>query len=358
MTRAETNRAPTIRDIAAAAGVSAATAARALGAYGSVSPDTREAVAAAAARLGYRANSLARSMITGTTNTLALVVADIENPFFARACRGFTDAARSLGFEVIVANTDEDVEVERSAVKVMLEKRIDGIVVAPASTLEYDHIEAAQGAGVAVVLIDRHIPRLAVDSVLVDSRKAADHAITHLIEHGHSRIALVTGASADEALRPEKTSQYRTSTTQERVQGYRSALRRAGIDLVPAYLKFGDFHRESAREMAGELLDLDVPPTAIFTTDSVITLGVLEALQAARIAIPQEMSLLGFDDPEWSLVVRPALTVIAQPAYDIGTVAAQRVIAQIRGGTQRPRRNHLPTQLVIRDSVADISGRS
>jgi DNA-binding LacI/PurR family transcriptional regulator len=107
--------------------------------------------------------------------------------------------------------------------------------------------------------------------------------------------------------------------------------------------------------MARELVDLDVPPSAIFTTDSVITLGVLEALQEAGVEVPRQMSLLGFDDPDWALVVRPTLTVIAQPAYDIGTVAAERVVAQIRGELPRPRRNHLPTQLIVRGSVADIS---
>jgi len=344
--------APTVRDIAAAAGVSKATAARALGGYGLVSEAARQQVLETAERLGYRANTVARSMITGTTNTLALIVADIENPFFARAARGFTDTARREGYEVIVANTDEDVDAERAAVKVLLEKRVDGLVVAAASRLSFDHLEAAQSAGVQVVLLDRHIPGLAADSVLVDSRAAARSAVNHLIELGHERIALVTGASPEEIARGTGGySRHLMSTGRDRIDGYRQALRDAGIELVPEYLKLGDFHREAAGELARELLAATPRPSAIFTTDAVITLGVLEALQRGGVAIPDDVSLIGFDDPDWTVVVHPRLTVVAQPAYDLGALAAQRVILRIRGDESKPRRHRLPTELVVRESA-------
>jgi LacI family transcriptional regulator len=345
--------APTVRDIAAAAGLSTATAARALGGYGAVSEQTRVRVEAAAERLGYRANGLARSMITGTTNTLALVIADIENPFFARACRGFTDTARAEGYEVIVANTDENVDAERTAVKVLLEKRIDGLAVAAASRVSFDHLEGARMSGVQVVLLDRHIPGLAVDSVLVDSRAAAATAVGHLIEQGHRRIGLVTGASPEEVARGGgRYGKHLMSTGKDRINGYRNALRHAGIEANPDYLKLGDFHREAAGLMARELRAAPVPPTAIFTTDAVITLGVLEALQTDGVALPDQVSLVGFDDPDWAVVVRPSLTVVAQPAYQLGALAARRVIARIRGDQSRPRRHLLPTSLVVRESVA------
>jgi LacI family transcriptional regulator len=193
-----------------------------------------------------------------------------------------------------------------------------------------------------------------VDSVLVDSRAAADAAVSHLIDRGHTRIALVTGASPQElSHRGDPYGRHLMSTGKDRIVGYRRALRRAGIDIVPDYLKLGDFHREAAGALARELLVVPQPPTAIFSTDAVITLGVLEALQAEGVAVPRQMSIVGFDDPDWSVVVRPPLTVIAQPAYDLGVHTARRVIARIRGDRSRPRRHRLPTSLVVRGSVAD-----
>ena len=160
---------PTIHDVAAAAGVSTATAARALGGYGAVSPGVRERVKAAASQLGYRPNSLARSMITGATHTIGLVVADIENPFFARSVRGIADVAHAAGYEVLLANSDEDPATERAAVRVLFGKRVDGLIVAPASTDEGPHLSDLSERGVPVVLLDRAIPGIDADAVVVNN---------------------------------------------------------------------------------------------------------------------------------------------------------------------------------------------
>jgi LacI family transcriptional regulator len=233
----------------------------------------------------------------------------------------------------------------------MTNKRVDGLVVAPSSRLDYDHLAAAR-ASAELVLLDRHLPDLPVDSVLVDNRKGADVGVSHVIACGHRRIALVTGASpGDWAGSDGRVGRHLMSTGRERIQGYRLALRRAGIPVDPAYVRLGDFHREAAGQMALDLLELPEPPTAIFCTDSVITLGVLEALQRAGVKMPEQMSVLGFDDPDWSEVVRPTLTVVNQPVYDLGALAARRVIARIRGDESRPRPHRLPTTLLVRESV-------
>ena len=333
-----------------------ATAARALGSYGHVSPDARRRVADASAALGYRRNSLARSMITGSTNTLGLVAADLENYFFARAARGFTDAARDAGFDVLVANTDEDVEVEQTAVRVLMEKRVDGMVVSPASARSADHLRAVLGSDVPLVLLDRYVPGLSVDSVLVDGKKAADEAVSHLIAHGHIRIAIVTGANAEEmaAIRRWTSVRNLVSSTRDRILGYRAALSRAGIPLRASYVKVADFHREAARLMALELLAEAEPPTAIFATDSVIAIGVIEALQAREVEQPAAMSLISFDDADWARISRPPLSVVDQPMYELGHQAARRLIGRIRGDTSRPRRHHLPAPLLLRGSIATL----
>jgi LacI family transcriptional regulator len=155
----------TVPDVAREAGVSTATAARALGGYGSVRKSTRDRVLAAAEQLGYRANSLARSMITGSTRTLGVVVSDIENPFFRRSLRGIADTARGEGFEVLLANTDEELDKEEAAVRMMTERRVDGLVVCPADGGDRAHLADVIAAGIPVVLLDRRVAGLKADTV-------------------------------------------------------------------------------------------------------------------------------------------------------------------------------------------------
>jgi LacI family transcriptional regulator len=291
-------------------------------------------------------------MSTGSTDTLALVVAEIENPFFSHFARVFTDAAREAGFEVLVTSTGEELSIEESVVEVMLQKRVDGLVVVPASRNHRDHLTAAQAAGTHVVLVDRHIPGLAVDSVEVNNRAASEQAVSYLIGRGHRRIGLVVGASRYDL---ENGRGQMATARAERVNGYKRALRRAGIEPSDDYIRIGAFRHEAATAMVLDLLSLPNPPTAIFSTNAAITLSVVEALQSANVSIPDGISLLGFDDPDWAQVFRPKLTVVAQPIQQLGILAAQRVIARIRGDQTPPRRYRVATSLVIRDSVADRS---
>src|SRR3954452_12623835 len=241
MTRPERRRnGATIPDVARAAGVSRATTARALGGYGSVSAETLDRVRTAAEQLGYRPNELARSMITGKTFTIGVIVADIENPFFARVSRGVSDTARHAGFEVILVNTDEDVEAERNALKVLQEKRVDGVIVAPVSGSEVDHLLAVRQAGCPIVLIDRRVKDLPADTVVIDNRTAAADAVERLLAAGHRRIALVTGGGGGD-LRPQGGPRA-ISTGAERIECYRAALRAAGIEEPDAYLRATAFN--------------------------------------------------------------------------------------------------------------------
>ena len=355
--------APTIPDVARAAGVSTATAGRALGGYGPVSDDARNRVLAAAERLGYRANSLARSMITGTTTTVAVVVADIENPFFAQATRGVVDVARAEGFAVILANTDEDVSAERAAVKVFLEKRVDGLIVAPASSSQQDHLAAIQETGAHLVLLDRGSPEIAADAVVIDNHGAAHDAVRRLIAAGHRRIAIVTGASAVE-WDEDGALLHPIATAADRIAGYRRALVEAGIEPDPRYLQIAAIHqatdrdqRHVAREQARALLAMRSRPTAIFALDSVLALGVLEGVQHSGLEIPDQVSVVGFDDADWATVVRPQVSVVSQPINEMGALAARRLIERIRGDAAAPKRHVLPTTFIARDSVARPLGR-
>ena len=350
----------TIPDVARAAGVSPATAARALGGYGSVRPTTREKVVAAAAELGYRANNLARSMITGSTNTLGVVLADIENAFFHRAFRGIADAASQRGYEVILTNTDEDLTKEHAAVAMLAERRVDGLIVCPTDAADRSHLTTVMQSGTPVVLLDRRISGLRADTVGIDNRAAAKAATRYLIAAGHKRIGVLTGASSDLAPRLSRPN----LAGVERLGGddQRSAHRRlprrvdgcryhsgAGIRDVQRLPPIGRDHGTKT------LLRSPEPPTAILAFDSTLSLGALQALRELGLRCPDDVSLLGFDDAEWADVVSPPLTVVAQPVYDIGARAAELLIGRVRGETRRPIHERMPTSIIERDSVGPPS---
>jgi LacI family transcriptional regulator len=343
----------TLADVAREAGVSTATAARALGGYGSVSKAARERVTEAAHTLGYQRNELAATMITGRSNTVGLVVADIENPFFAATARGVSDVARAAGYEVVLVNTDEDVDTERSAVQVLVSKRVDGIIVAPASPVDVEHLAATQRAGCPVVLLDRQVERLAADVVLVDNLGAASNVTERLLSAGHERIAMVTGgaSSADQ----DTLDRPSVSSGRDRVDGYLAALSEAGVSQPRAYLRTGAHTRQLAERLTTQLLHLAQPPTAVFASDSVVALGVLKALRAADKRIPREVSLVTFDDADWTGVVAPAISVVAQPAQELGKCAAEILLERIAGATYPARSYVKSTTFVSRDSIAPPS---
>ncbi|WP_173868166.1 LacI family DNA-binding transcriptional regulator [Streptomyces albus subsp. chlorinus] len=404
MTTHRSQRPATIPDVAREAGVSRSTASRALADYGSVSPRTRERVRAAATKLGYRPNQLARSMITGRTHTLGVVVADIQNPFFAGVTRGIADTARAAGYQVLLANTDEDLAQERSAVKMLRDKHVDGVIIAPASPSSTAHLAALREARCPLVLLDREVPSLGADTVTVDNRGAAEDAVRRLLEAGHRRIGLVTlggsgvhvsgpagrhkdtgghgtdGSGADgsgtdgsgsgddrdersprvsgpggDRRRAEPPGQ--VSTGVERVRGFRAALHAAGLDDPDTYVRVG-VHGQDPAVLAAGLLGLPQPPTALFTTDSLIALGALSAIQEAGLRVPEDISLVTFDDADWTSVIRPRLSVVAQPVQELGARAVRALLARIEGHAEvRPEHIVLDTAFVPRESIAPPPSR-
>src|SRR5215211_1267610 len=199
MTNGETpKRLVTVQDVAQKAGVSKATAARVLGRYGTTSSAVKDKVLAAAQELGYQANELARSMTTGRSGIIGVIVGDIENPYFGLAVRGISDVARAAGFDVILANSGEDPKKERAAVRVFLGKRVDGLIITPASITESEHLQEVQKAGRPLVLLDRYIPSLEVDTVATNDRAAALAAARVLIEAGHRRIGYLSATDCDD----------------------------------------------------------------------------------------------------------------------------------------------------------------
>jgi LacI family transcriptional regulator len=350
----------TVPDVARAAGVSTATAARALGGYGSVRAATRERVQLAAEQLGYRPNSLARSMITGSTRTVGVVMSDIENPFFRRSLRGIADTARARGFEVLLANTDEQLDKEDTAVTLMTERRVDGLVVCPADGADRSHLSDVIEAGIPVVLLDRRVAGLRADTVGIDNRKAARAAAEYLIERGHRDIAIVTGGTPEMLERMHRpgmrgVERLTATTVGSRAAGFRDAMDAAGLPIRLDLLSSGGYRREDAEAETARLLGLERPPTAILAFDAMQSLGAYSAIAKAGVRCPDEVSLLGFDDTEWADVINPGLTVLAQPTYDIGVEACQILLARIAGTAGAPVQRRLPTQLIERGSVRRLT---
>lgn len=332
----------TLKDVGRHAGVSQATAARALGAYGYVSDDVRTRVLAAAAELGYRRNDLARSMVTRTTHTLGLVVADIENPFFAKLARAVADVARRHGYSLLVANSDERLDEERNAVQVFVRKRVDGLIVAPTSTEVDHHFIDLVRHRIPLVLVDREVKGLAVDAVVADAEGTTYEAIQTLTALGHRRVGLVTASTT-------------LSSTAARIEGYQRALAQVGAS-PDAWIRVAPGNsRDAAQQAAASLLQSPVPPTAIFATDSLLTAGAYQAVLAAGLTVPDHVSLIGFDDVEWMSMVRPSISVVDQPVYALGKLAAERLMARITADDSAPRTYRLPARLIHRGSCTPAS---
>lgn len=349
---------PTISEVAEAAGVGRSTAARTLGGYGYVSPELRERVLAAAERIGYRANALARSMSTGVSQTLGVIVADIANPFFGGVVRGISDASRARGFDTLVLSTHEDLDEEIAAMNVLVDKRVDGIIVASAAldAASAGHIEQARSHGIPVVLVDRAIPGVDLDAVVVDNRTAAREAVARLVAAGHRRIGFVWGPPVAE--RPRRRRELielagrNLWTDGERLQGYLDALDDEGVVFDADLVMVGQKTEEHAVTEVSRMLALDDPPTALFCTENDAVTGALRALRGAGLRVADDVSLIGFDDSSWAAVMEPPLTMIEQPTLALGVRAAEVLFAVIDDESTPSARHTLGTRFVERASVA------
>ncbi|WP_027351039.1 LacI family DNA-binding transcriptional regulator [Halotalea alkalilenta] len=342
----------TVADVAREAKVSKAQAARALGGYGAVSEEVASRVQTAARRLGYRPNELARSMSTGRSRSLGVVVGDIENPHFGLATRGISDAARQAGYHVILANTDENPETERNAVRVLMDKRVDGLIVAPCRSNDNAHLQEVINAGRALVLFDRMVAGLEVEVISARFERAAERATQRLIAQGHHRIAYLTSLRLE---RPyERLTDLGSSPVAQRVAGMQRALAQAGQVLDPGLVRANATNREAIARICDELFSRPSPPTALMASDNLIALDLLRELKRRGLEIPRDISLVMYDDFPWTELVTPALTVIAQPVYAMGHEAANRLIRQLHGEASEPIPN-FDAELIERGSIGPVT---
>jgi len=332
----------TIRDVAERAGVAPITVSRVLNNSGYVSQETRERVESAAAELEYVPNMLARSLRSNRTDTFALVLTDITNPFWTTVARGVEDAASEHGFNVILCNTDEQVSKQERYLSVLLRKQVDGFLFVPARS-RTESLDMIRKQAVPVVVLDRHIPNVDVDTVRCNSERGSYRLLRHLLELGHRRIAILAG--------PQDVS-----TSQDRILGYRNALIEAGIEIDDRLIECNEYTAESGYLMAHRVLSLRPRPTALFAANNFIAVGALRALRELGLQVPQDISIVGFDDLPPYYIIEPFLTVAVQPAYTMGYKAAtlliERITQPVHDGFQELL---LSSEIKIRRSTQAIS---
>jgi LacI family transcriptional regulator len=344
----------TIVDVAKAAGVSKSTAGRALAGASEVSTRTREKIARIAAELGYRPNSLARSMITGNTETVGVVVPDLSNRFFAEALQSMARTVRKHGYEVLVSSTEGERELERRSVETLAAKRVDGLIVAPLDGTDDDHLRRLTGEGTALVLLDRRAPGVDRASfVSTNNIEASRLAVDYLIGLGHRDIGIISETRYDPTLADvtePSTTGLRPSAM--RLAGYLQAMRAAGIPVKPEHVTHSAYSSAISYDATRTLLRDNPELTAICCTDNVLSAGAFAAVQDSGLRCPQDLSLIGFDDHEWATLVRPRLTVVEQPTEAIGVAAAEDLLAAIADPSRAPVTRLLSAHLVVRDSTA------
>lgn len=333
----------TIQEVAKLAGVAPITVSRALNDSGYVSPETRARVEAAAVALNYVPNMLAHSLRSRSTRTIALVMADITNPFWTSVARAVEDAASQEGFIVIFCNTDESEGKQAQYVSMLLRRRVDGVVLVP-TVNSAETITQLRHQGVEVVTLDRRVAEVQVDTVRSDSWGGAYALVRHLTELGHRRIGMVTGSE-------------QLSVTLERRKGYLDALAAAGIGQEEALIFHGQFSVESGYALTRKMLALSPPPTALFAANNFIAIGALRALDESGLRIPEEISVVSFDDLPFTYGREQLITVAAQSTHLLGSIATQRLLARISGNNAPLVEDIVvPVNLVLRSSTAAPPG--
>ena len=321
----------TIRDVAQAAGVSITTVSHVINGTRYVSDEVAGQVRRAMDELGYRPNVVARSLRSGKTRTIGLLLPDSSNLFFAEVSRVIEDVSFQNGYSLIICNTDDNPIKEKSYLDTLLEKQVDGILFISASSTSLNIQGIAQN-GPPVVVVDREFDGLQADTVLVDNQLGGYLAARHLIQLGHRRIACISGPSE-------------RNPSADRLTGFRKAMGEAGLVVDENLFLRGDFRYQSGERCMHELVGLGRPFSAIFVCNDMMAIGAVKAAHNLKINIPRDLSIIGFDDIPLAEAISPSLTTIAQPYAEMATTATQLLLKRL--DESRQRQPHSPVERVV-----------
>lgn len=327
-----------MRDVAQRAGVSVTTVSHVINNTRTVSDASRQSVLQAMEELEYRPNALARSLRRRKTNTIGMIVPDSANPFFAEIARAIEDASFAQNYSVILCNSEGDLEKQRTYTKVLVENRVAGILFLAAG-LSTELVDDLCRQRVPLVVVDREVPGVEVDTVLTNHAQGGCLATQHLIDLGHRRIACITGSSE-------------VAPSADRVIGYRATLEDNGLAFDERLVVKGDFQYRSGYEATRQLLRGEVKPTAIFACNDLMAVGCISAATELGFRIPADLSVVGFDDVRLASFTNPPLTTVAQPKVEIGRLATEMLLERMIDPDARPHFRRLDTELRIRNSTA------
>ena len=326
----------TVKDVAKAAGVSPSTVSRALAGKPTVDHELVLRVRKAAADLDYRPSRIARSLRTRESRVWGVVVSDLRNPFYTDLLRGLEDTAQEAGYLLVIGNADERVEKETSYLELFVAERVAGVVLSAASQANAE-VAMLRALQIPLVVIDRAIHGENVDTVLVDNEGGAFAATSHLIGQGYDRIACIAGPA-------DRT------TSIDRLSGYVRAHTEAGLAIDDSLIRHSDFRQAGGYATTYELLSSPSRPDALFVCNNLMALGALEAAAQLGLRHPEDVGLVTFDEIPLASLLRSPVSVVAQPAYRIGTEAARLLLKRAQGDTAPPRRMVLPVELRVRSS--------
>lgn len=328
----------TIYDVAREANVSMATVSRVVNGNPNVKPTTRKKVLEAIERLGYRPNAVARGLASKKTTTVGVVIPDVSSTFYSELARGIEDIATMYKYNIILSNSDQNKEKELRLLNTLLGKQVDGIVFMSGNITE-EHVEEFKRSPVPIVLASTFDENNELPSVNINYEQAAYDAVKFLIDKGHKHIAYVSGPMEEPVNKVKK------------LKGYIRALEEAGIKYDEQFVVEGDYSYESGIEAFDKVLELSPKPTAIFVGTDEMALGVIHAAQDKGYEIPKDFDVIGFDNTRLATMVRPRLTTVVQPSYDIGAVA-MRLLTKLMNKEEVD--NHiveLPHRIEIRQST-------
>ena len=333
----------TIKDIARALNLSVSTVSKALRGSHEISEETKTTIKAYASQHNYKPNPIAQSLKRGRSKSIGVIVCNIDNNFFSQAINGIESVARSKDYNVIITQSQESYEREVANSEHLSSRSVDGLIISlSAETKRIDHLVKLHEKGLPIVFFDRISDEIATHKVIANNFKGAFEATRHLLQQGFRRIATITSSAS-------------LSITQERLEGYKQALAGEGLEADPAYIKFcphGGMIEEETRQALTELLQSDHRPDAIFTASDRLSTTTLSLLRKMRIAVPEEIAIVGFTNSISADIFHPSLTAVVQPALEMGQLATDLLIQLIE--SKRPvvdfSKRVLETQLQIRES--------
>ena len=310
----------TVKDVAREAGVSASTVSRVMNGDVRISANTRNKVLVCMKELGYQVNNIARSLKTNKTLTVGFISPELSNDVFMCIAKGAEDEFRKHGYNIIICNSNENMDEEKDRINLLIQKCVDGMIIIPASS-EGGHYSQISAAGLPVVLVDRLVDHFETDAVLVDNINGSYSAVEYLINKGHRRIGFIGG-------------DMRLTSAEERFEGYRRALADYCIPMEESIVRFGDYHVDSGYRIMRELMEAAEPPEYIFISNYYMHIGAMKYFLEHRIQDDQKVSIAAFDDLEFSGILGLSSVRVAQPMMEIGSRAAQILLLRMSGEQQ------------------------